>query len=190
MDSLLRLEGIRYTYPGKASPVLRGACLELTPTTRLGLTGVNGGGKSTLLHVAAGLLRPEAGTIAFKDAICRREKDFAALRLRLGYLLQHAEDQLFCPTVLEDVAFGPYNQGHGRQEAERIARATLERMDLSRLAGLNGSDLSGGEKRWPPWRPSCPCGRTCCFWTNRATTWTRPAGTSSCFSSRKTSCPA
>jgi cobalt/nickel transport system ATP-binding protein len=147
MDFLLRLEGIRYAYPGKASPVLRGASLELTPETRLGLTGVNGGGKSTLLHVAAGLLRPEAGTIAFKDAICRSEKDFAALRLRLGYLLQHAEDQLFCPTVLEDVAFGPYNQGHGRQEAERIARATLERMDLSRLAGLSGADLSGGEKK-------------------------------------------
>ena len=147
MDCLLRLDAIRYTYPGKSLPALHSAGLDLTPATRLGLTGANGGGKSTLLHIAAGLLRPDSGTICFKGAPCRNEKDFAALRLRLGYLLQHAEDQLFCPTVLEDVAFGPYNQGHGRQEAEAIARATLERMELSHLAELNGSSLSGGEKK-------------------------------------------
>ena len=147
MDCLLRLDAIRYTYPGKPLPVLRCASLDLTPETRLGLTGSNGEGKSTLLHIAAGLLLPETGTIWFKDAPCKQEKDFAAMRLRLGYLLQHAEDQLFCPTILEDVAFGPYNQGHDRQEAEHIARSTLERMELSHLAGLNGSSLSGGEKK-------------------------------------------
>lgn len=147
MDFLLRLEDIRYTYPGKTVPILRNAALSLTPETRLGLTGANGGGKSTLLHIAAGLLRPETGAIWFKDAPCRHEADFAALRLRLGYLLQHAGDQLFCPTVLEDTVFGPYNQGHGRREAERIARAALERMELSHLAAVNGANLSGGEKK-------------------------------------------
>ncbi len=147
MPPLLQLDAIHYSYPGRDAAVLRGAGLVLEPGSRLGLSGANGSGKSTLLHIAAGLVRPKGGIVRFKGGVCATEKEFAAFRLRLGYLLQNAEDQLFCPTVLEDVAFGPYNQGHGKAEAERIARETLEELELSRLAGASGNSLSGGEKK-------------------------------------------
>ena len=147
MPPLLHLDAIHYSYPGRSTPVLRGTDLVLEPGSRLGLSGANGSGKSTLLHIAAGLVRPQAGTVRFKGEACVTEQDFAVFRLRLGYLLQNAEDQLFCPTVLEDVAFGPYNQGHDKKAAERIARETLDELELAHLAGLSGSNLSGGEKK-------------------------------------------
>lgn len=144
---LLQLESIHYSYPGRENSLLCGAGLILEPGMRLGLVGANGSGKSTLLHIAAGLIRPESGRVLHKGKTCETEEDFAAFRLRLGYLLQNAEDQLFCPSVLEDVAFGPYNQGYDKKEAERIARKTLEDMGLTHLAASSGSRLSGGEKK-------------------------------------------
>ena len=144
---LLTLDAVTYTYPGRAAPVLAGASLSLGPGERLGILGPNGSGKSTLLHIAAGLIRPESGSIRFQGETCATEKDFARARQSLGYLLQQSEDMLFCPSILEDVAFGPYNQGKPAAEAERTARETLEALGLTRLAGYNGNSLSGGEKK-------------------------------------------
>ena len=144
---LLRLEAITYTYPGRNTPVLAGASLSLAPGERLGILGSNGSGKSTLLHIAAGLVPAQSGSILYQGTPCATEKEFASARAQLGYLLQQSEDMLFCPTILEDVAFGPYNQGKSAAEAKAEAEQVLEELGLAHLAEYNGNSLSGGEKK-------------------------------------------
>lgn len=75
------------------------------------------------------------------------EKDFRELRCKVGLVLQHAEDQLFCPTVLEDVAFGPLNLGCSQDEARVRAASTLERLGLAGFENRLTHRLSGGEKK-------------------------------------------
>lgn len=142
---LFSLEGVSYSHEGKA--LFSGVDLALYPGERVGVTGRNGAGKSTLLHIGAGLRTPGAGLVRHRGEVCRTERDFAAARRSFGYLLQHAEDQLFCSTVLEDVAFGPYNLGHSSEEAEAMARRTLEDVGIAHLADRNGQRLSGGEQK-------------------------------------------
>lgn len=144
---LLALEEIQYTYPGRELPVLCRADLRLDEGDALGLLGSNGSGKSTLLHIASGLIRPDSGRVTLCGVECRTEKDFAKARKRLGYLLQRSGDMLFCPSILEDVAFGPYNHGSSRREAEELARNALRELGLEHLADYNGNSLSGGEKK-------------------------------------------
>ena len=147
LPPLLDLRDITFTHPGKTRPVFSGLSLSLYPGERIGLLGRNGAGKSTLLHLGAGLVLPDAGTVSLCGRECRDEKAFASARKGLGYLLQNAADQLFCSTVLEDVAFGPYNLGCSSVEAEQQARDMLEKMGLSHLADRNGQRLSGGEQK-------------------------------------------
>lgn len=147
MPPVLTLEAIHHTYPGCDEQTLAGASLTLDREDKIALLGDNGSGKSTLLHIAAGLIRPEAGSIAFKGERCETEKHFVRMRRSLGYLLQHAEDQLFCPTILEDVAFGPVNGGMPEKDAVEKSMNVLQTLGLERLAARNGSKLSGGQKK-------------------------------------------
>lgn len=142
---LFSLEDVSFAHEGRT--LFSGVNLSLYPGERIGVIGRNGSGKSTLLHIGAGLTPPASGLVRHKGAECRTEQEFALVRRRLGYLLQHAEDQLFCSTVLEDVAFGPYNLGRSSQEAEDMARRMLEEIGLAHLADRNGQRLSGGEQK-------------------------------------------
>ena len=143
---LLELRGVRFAYPGHA-PALDGASLALEPGTRRSVVGPNGAGKSTLLKIALGLLTPDAGEVVAFGAPRRREADFHEVRRRIGLVFQDPDDQLFCPTVAEDVAFGPLNLGKSREEALAIVDATLARLDLTHLRDRITHKLSGGEKR-------------------------------------------
>jgi len=113
----------------------------------VGLIGPNGSGKTTLFHVIMGLLRPNAGRIEVFGKERKNEKDFQPVRHRIGLLFQDADDQLFSPTVLEDVAFGPLNQGKSVKEAKRIAMETLSALSLDGFENRITHKLSGGEKR-------------------------------------------
>jgi len=144
---LAAVEDIHFTYPGSAAPVLRGASLALRPGRRIGLLGHNGSGKSTLLHLLMGLLRPQAGRVLHRGVPLAREADFGPLRREVGFLFQNSDDQLFCPTVLEDVAFGPLNHGASPAEARGVAEATLERLGFAGFGGRVTHRLSGGEKK-------------------------------------------
>ena len=106
----------------------------LYPDRKIGLYGPNGSGKTTFFRLIMGLAAPQEGRILFHGRPLETEKDFRELRCKVGLVLQHAEDQLFCPTVLEDVAFGPLNLGCTQDEARDRAASTLDR-------------LSGGEKK-------------------------------------------
>ncbi|MBZ4021754.1 energy-coupling factor ABC transporter ATP-binding protein [Rhodobacter sp. TJ_12] len=146
MSSALELEGIHFAYPGRP-PVLAGAALTVGAADRIALVGPNGSGKSTLLRIAVGLLRPSAGQVTGFGRLCRTEADFQALRRDVGLVFQDPDDQLFCPTVIEDMAFGPLNLGQSRAQALATSEAVLEELDLMHLRNRVTHHLSGGEKR-------------------------------------------
>jgi len=140
------LRGIGFAYEPDW-PVLRDVSFSLEPHERVALTGENGAGKTTLLHIMIGLLKQQAGEVVAFGSNRRDEKDFWDVRTRAGLLFQDPDDQLFCPTVAEDVAFGPLNLGKGRAEAHEIVRDTLASLGLSGFEERITHKLSGGEKR-------------------------------------------
>ncbi len=143
---LLSLSDVRFAFDPDR-PVLAGIDLELGSGERIGLTGPNGSGKTTILALLVGLLRPTAGRIEVfgKDRSC--EADFREIRGRVGLLFQDSDDQLFCPTVAEDVAFGPLNLGIPRHEVRAVVSQTLLSLGLAGYEDRVTYRLSGGEKR-------------------------------------------
>lgn len=144
--ALISAEGLCFARQAD-KPILRGASFVLHEGERLGLTGPNGGGKTTLLWLLMGLLHASEGAISILGRPRRREEDFAEIRGQVGLLFQDADDQLFCPTVGEDVAFGPLNLGCSHQSAANIVGETLELLGLAGYEGRVSHKLSGGEKR-------------------------------------------
>lgn len=145
-DMLINLEGISFKYP-EGPPILNELDFKLRRGDRVGLIAPNGSGKTTLLHIIMGLLKPLSGKLEIFGSPVREEKDFANVRRRIGLLFQDADDQLFSPTVLEDVAFGPLNLGKPKNDAVQIARRTLEFLGLAEFEDRITFKLSGGEKR-------------------------------------------
>jgi len=143
---MIGLDGIRFAYePGR--PVLDDVSFRLGAGERVALVGGNGAGKTTLLHIMVGLLKPQAGTVTAFGRERRKEADFAEVRARAGLLFQDPDDQLFCPTVGEDVAFGPLNLGRSRAEARQLVAEALTRVGLAGFEDRVTHRLSGGEKR-------------------------------------------
>lgn len=143
---LLHLHHLSYAYhPDR--PLLNNIELSLHAGERLAIVGANGSGKTTLLHLSVGLLQPTAGMIEVFGKIRRTEADFWEVRVKAGLLFQEADDQLFCPTVAEDVAFGPLNLGQSRAKVAMIVQETLQRLGLADYATRITYQLSGGEKR-------------------------------------------
>ena len=145
-EPLVQLDDVRFAYPSEAE-VLTGADLTLHDGERLDLTGPVGSGKTTLLHLIVGLLRPTGGTVKAFGGVRRTEEDFHEVRRRAGLVFQDADDQLFCPTVIEDVAFGPLNLGKSPADARAIAAETLKLLNLAGFEERITYKLSGGEKR-------------------------------------------
>lgn len=144
--TLIALDNICFAYPGQP-PVLNGASLQLEPGQRLALTGPNGAGKSTLLRITLGLQHPTSGSVTVFGEPRRAEADFHEVRRRVGLVFQDPDDQLFCPTVAEDIAFGPLNLGKTRSEALAIVGRVLGDLNLLHLKDRITHGLSGGEKR-------------------------------------------
>jgi cobalt/nickel transport system ATP-binding protein len=145
-EPLIELEKISFRYPG-GPPVLEDLSFTLMPGDRIGIVAPNGSGKTTLLHIIMGLLTPAAGRLALFGWTMTAEKDFREMRRKVGLLFQDADDQLFSPTVLEDVAFGPLNMGKSKEEALALSRETLAYLGLADFEDKITFKLSGGEKR-------------------------------------------
>lgn len=143
---IVHLQDICFEYPD-TGVVLDNVNFSFHRGDKIGVMGANGCGKTTLLHLIVGLLKPASGTIEILGRPVRHEKDFVAVRKAIGLLFQDADDQLFSPTVLEDVAFGPLNLGKRQDEAVGIARETLASLGLDGFEGRITHKLSGGEKR-------------------------------------------
>ena len=145
-EPLFALEHLAFAYSG-GRQVFEDMSFALRPDHKIGLYGPNGSGKTTFFRLVMGLAKPQAGRVVFHGRPMESEKDFRELRCKIGLVLQHAEDQLFCPTVLEDVAFGPLNLGLSEDEARSRAVATLERLGLGGFEYRLTHRLSGGEKK-------------------------------------------
>lgn len=143
---LMELKGITYAWTNQKN-VLNGLDLSLHEGERLGLMGPNGAGKTTLLHILMGLITPDSGSIELFGTIMKKRKQFEQTRLKIGFMFQNADDQLFCPSVLDDVAFGPLNQGLNKEKARQVARETLKALGLEGFEDRVPYRLSGGEKR-------------------------------------------
>ncbi len=145
-EPLIEFRDVDFAY-GPGRRVLSGCNFCLRPGERVALLGKNGCGKTTLLHLTVGLLRPGGGQIRAFGGRRATEADFHEVRRRVGLLFQDADDQLFCPTVAEDVAFGPLNLGKSRDEVRRIVAGTLDSLGLAGYEQRVTYRLSGGEKR-------------------------------------------
>lgn len=142
---LVEARGLSYAYPD-GTPAVREASFRLTHGESVALVGANGAGKSTLLLLLNGLLTPTAGEARIGE-IPVTAGTRAQIHRTVGFVFQDADDQLFMPTVGEDVAFGPLNLGLAPAEAERRALEALETVGASHLARRAPYRLSGGEKR-------------------------------------------
>jgi len=131
----------------ETSPFVRTLDFEFIKGRTVGRIAPNGSGKTTLFHLMMGLLKPSAGSIEIFGKPMTCQQDLAEIRHRIGLRFQDADDQLFCPTVLEDVSFGPLNMGKSRKEAIEISRRTLDFLGLADFEDRITFKLSGGEKK-------------------------------------------
>ena len=143
---LIDLKKISFSYP-KGKAVLSDVDFTLYKNDKIGLMGSNGSGKTTLFHIIMGLIKPTKGRVKLFGREMKKEEDFRQVRQKVGLLFQDADDQLFCPTVLEDVAFGPLNQGKSVKSAREIAQETLASLGLEEIRDRVTYKLSGGEKK-------------------------------------------
>ncbi|MFH1092244.1 MAG: ABC transporter ATP-binding protein [Pseudomonadota bacterium] len=143
---LIKLAGVSFAYD-HGPLVLDSVDFSFYPGDRAGLTGANGSGKTTLSQVIMGLLSPSGGRLEIFGAERKTEKDFREVRAGIGFVFQDADDQLFCPTVAEDVAFGPLNLGATHAEARSRVSETLEILGLAGFEDRVTYKLSGGEKK-------------------------------------------
>ncbi len=143
--SLIELKGITFGYNRKK--IFDDLQFSFDSGQRIGLRGANGSGKTTFFHIIMGLLQPEKGDVCIFDRRRKTEKDYREVRKRIGLLFQDADDQLFCPTVKEDIAFGPLNLGKDPGEALEVVENTLSLLGLEGFADRVTYRLSGGEKK-------------------------------------------
>lgn len=138
----LSVSGLSFSYPDKPG-VLKKVDLQIMPQERVGLIGPNGAGKTTFFMAVCGVQKPEAGQIVlFGKPV--KHRDF---RPEIGMVFQISSDQLFSPTVWDDVAFGPQNLGLAPTEVEARVREVLTATGVIDLADRPPHHLSGGERR-------------------------------------------
>lgn len=138
----LDIRDLCFAYPERPA-VLQNVSLEVKAGERVALVGPNGSGKTTLLLLTCGVLKPSAGTVS----VDQRRIKAGRFDPRITYLFQSPDDQLFCPTVFDDVAFGPLNMGLPAEEARHRVRQALKTVGAEALADRAPHHLSGGEKR-------------------------------------------
>lgn len=144
MSPLILVRGLRYQYDD-GTVALNGVNFRLEAGETVALLGANGSGKTTFVLHLNGLLSGE-GTVE----VCGlpvNPKNIVEVRRKIGLVFQDSESQLFMPTVLEDVAFGPLNHGLSPQKAAQRAMACLEQVGMSAAAGKAPYHLSAGEKK-------------------------------------------
>ena len=113
----------------------------------MGIMGPNGAGKSTLFRLIMGLIKPDSGKVIILGKERYSEEDFYEVRKAIGFSFQDPDDQLFCSTVSEDIAFGPLNLGHNRETVEKIVAQKITLFGLESIKDRIIYRLSGGEKR-------------------------------------------
>ena len=144
--AVIKIADLSFAYPSR-DYVFEKFNFNFFKGERIGLVGLNGSGKTTLFHLIMGLLHPTEGKIDIFGKERKVESDFAEARERIGLVFQDPDDQLFSPTVAEDIAFGPLNLRKNHQETKKILKETLETLGLAGFEDRITYNLSYGEKR-------------------------------------------
>ena len=141
---MIRFENVSIAYEA-GKQVLSDLSFTIRDGEAVGLIGANGSGKSTLMKALLGLL-PHDGSIQ-ADGLEVRKENLREIRKKIGLVLQNSDNQMFMPTVSEDIMFAPLNYGMSREEAEKKADQVLDAMGLMELKHRHNHKISGGEKR-------------------------------------------
>jgi cobalt/nickel transport system ATP-binding protein len=139
------MQEVRYEYPDRTA-ALQGVSFLITHGESVALIGGNGAGKSTLLSLLVGIIFPTAGEVSI-GGVELTHRTAAEIRRRIGMVFQNPDDQLFMPTVYDDVAFGPLNMGFSPEKTERLVQESLDTVGARRLMQRSSQRLSIGEKR-------------------------------------------
>lgn len=142
---VVELRGLRHAYPD-GHEALRGVDLHVHPRERVALLGPNGAGKTTLVLHLNGVLRPDSGSVTI-SGLPVADDSLLEVRRRVGIVFQDPDDQLFMPTVRQDVAFGPRNLGLRGAELEARVDSALAAVEVSDLADRPPHHLSFGQRR-------------------------------------------
>jgi cobalt/nickel transport system ATP-binding protein len=141
----LELRGVEYAYPD-GHRALHGIDLTVGPGERVAVLGPNGAGKTTLVLTLNGILAPQHGAVSV-GGLPVVKANLPEVRRRVGIVFQDPDDQLFMPTVGEDVAFGPSNLGWPAAEVDAVVAGALAVVGMTGAAGRSPHHLSFGERR-------------------------------------------
>jgi len=144
MSTCIEIRDLTFAYPD-GRQALEDVNLRVAPGEKVALVGPNGAGKSTLLLHLNGILRGDGAVRVLGQPVS--EPNLARIRAQVGLVFQDPDDQLFSPTVFEDVAFGPLYAGLQQQEIERRVTWALAQVGMSAYADRVSHHLSLGEKK-------------------------------------------
>ena len=144
---ILETRGLKYTYPD-GTVAVQDLNIEIKKGKKVAFVGQNGSGKSTLFLLLNGTLKPAEGEVLFHGVPFKYDsKSLRDIRKSVGIVFQNSDDQIFAPTVYQDVAFGPANLGYSKERVDNCVHQALEQVGLSRLKDKPPHHLSGGQKK-------------------------------------------
>ncbi|HZD40779.1 MAG TPA: ABC transporter ATP-binding protein [Terriglobales bacterium] len=151
MEKILQIENVTYSYYDHI-PALDNVSLSMNEGDRFAVIGANGSGKTSLLQIMAGLRHPSSGKVFFRgqevsEQSLKDQSFLTAFREGVGYVFQDSDVQLFCPTVLDELLFGPLQLGIEENEAVDRAFQIMKMLNIERLKDRPSYMLSGGEKK-------------------------------------------
>ena len=141
---MIEFQNVSFSYE-KGRAVLKNLSFRIEKGEAVGLIGANGAGKSTVMKLLLGLLQGEGRILVDGTEVNRGS--LSEIRRKLGFVLQNSDNQMFMPTVYEDMVFAPLNYGLSREEADARVDAVLSRLHLKELKHRYNHKISGGEKR-------------------------------------------
>ena len=140
---MIEFQNVSFSY-GEA-PVVENLSFSIKKGENVGLIGANGAGKSTIMKLMLGLI---SGSGEIKvDGLPMNKDNLAEIRRKIGFVLQDSDNQMFMPTVYEDMIFGPRNYGLSKEETEKRVDDILSQLGLQNLKHRHNHKISGGEKR-------------------------------------------
>ena len=140
---MIEFQNVSFSY-GEA-PVVENLTFSIKKGETVGLIGANGAGKSTIMKLMLGLITGSGEIKVDGLPVCR--ENLAEVRRKIGFVLQDSDNQMFMPTVYEDMIFGPRNYGLSKEETDRRVDAVLAQLGLQSLKHRHNHKISGGEKR-------------------------------------------